>query len=63
MALPLLVNRHDELLTLNSNDLPLYKDAILGIPGVDAQPLFLDKHNGAWVLRVVFHPGVILPTH
>ena len=61
MALPLLVNTHNALLTLNSRDLPLYKDAIPGIPGVDAQPLFLDTHNGVWVM--VFHPGVVLPTH
>lgn len=54
---------HDELLTLNTHDLPMYKDALPGVPGVDAQPLFLDPHQGVWVLRAVFHPGVVLPKH
>lgn len=61
MALPFLVNTHDALLTLNSHELPIYKDAIQGIPGVDAQPLFLDTHNGFWVLRVLFHPAASCP--
>ena len=63
MAVPFLLNTHKALLTLNSRDLPIYTDAIPGVPGVDVQPLFLDTHNGVWVLRVVFHPGVMLPTH
>ena len=63
MPLPSLVTHHRELLTLNSNELPIYKDIIPGVPGVDAQPLLLDPHRGVWVLRVIFHPGVTLPTH
>ncbi len=63
MALPPLVTNHRSLLTLNSNELPIYEDAIPGVPGVDVQPLLLDTHRGIWVLRVVFHPGVVLPTH
>lgn len=63
MPLPILVNDHRALLTLNSKQLPIYSDAIPGVPGIDVQPLFLDTHNGVWVLRVVFHPGVRLPTH
>lgn len=59
--LPYTVNDHHELLTVNSNDLPIYKDAL--VPGVDVQPLFLDPGNGVWGLRVLFHPGVMLPTH
>ncbi|WP_280282278.1 2,4'-dihydroxyacetophenone dioxygenase family protein [Pseudomonas sp. BN415] len=27
------------------------------------QPLFLDPCLGIWVLRVIFHPGVVLPCH
>lgn len=61
--LPNVVFDHDELLTLNSNDLPIYKDALPGVPGVDAQPLMLDPVQGVWVLRVIFHPGAILPKH
>lgn len=63
MPLPPLVTNHRELLTLNSNELPIYKDAIPGIPGVDVQPLMLDTHNGVWVVRAIIHPGVRLPTH
>jgi hypothetical protein len=61
MALPPLVFDHKELLTLDMNALPIYEDAL--IPGVDVQPLFLDPTNGVWGLRVIFHPGVVLPTH
>ena len=61
MSLPNLVHDQKELLTLNTRELPIYEDAL--IPGVDVQPLFLDPHNGVWVLRVIFHPGVVLPTH
>lgn len=58
--LPSVMFDHKELLTLNTQELPMYKDVF---PGVDVQPLFLDPHLGTWVLRVVFHPGVILPKH
>ncbi|TJY62274.1 2,4'-dihydroxyacetophenone dioxygenase [Sinimarinibacterium sp. CAU 1509] len=60
MPLPMLVTDHRELLTLNTRELPIYENAL---PGVDVQPLMLDTHRGIWVLRVVFHPGVVLPTH
>lgn len=58
--LPTPIMEHKELLTLNWNELPMFKDAL---PGVDAQPLFLDPHENVWVLRALFHPGVILPKH
>lgn len=61
MALPNQIHDQKELLTLNTNALPVYKDALM--PGVDVQPLFLDSHNGVWVLRVIFAPGVVLPKH
>jgi 2,4'-dihydroxyacetophenone dioxygenase len=63
MPLPFLATAHKDLLTLNSNELPTYKDAVPGIPGIDVQPLMLDPHNGVWVVRAIFHPGVRLPTH
>ena len=63
MALPPLLTQHRELLTLNSRELPIYEDALPDSPGIDVQPLFLDTHNGVWVLRVVFHPGARVPTH
>ena len=59
--LPETLKQHDQLLTVNTNDLPIYKDSL--VPGVDVQPLFLDPNNGTWCLRVMFHPGVRLPTH
>lgn len=61
MALPNVLIDHKSLLTLNTNELPIYRDAL--IPGVDAQPLYLDPTAGVWVLRVMFHPGVVLPKH
>ena len=63
MPLPMLVTNHKELLYLNTKKVPIYKDAVPGVPGVDVQPLMLDTHRGIWVLRVLFHPGVVLPTH
>lgn len=63
MPMPALVTDHKELLFLNTKELPIYTDAIEGVPGVDVQPLMLDTHRGIWVLRVLFHPGVVLPTH
>jgi 2,4'-dihydroxyacetophenone dioxygenase len=63
MALPMLVTNHKGLLSINTREMPIYKDALPGVPGVDVQPLMLDTHRGVWVLRVVFHPGVVLPTH
>lgn len=59
--LPSSVKEHHELLTVNTNELPIYKDSL--VPGVDVQPLYLDPNNGVWCLRVIFHPGVRLPTH
>jgi 2,4'-dihydroxyacetophenone dioxygenase len=60
MPLPTLAFPHDALMTLDMSDLPVYHDAL---PGVGVQPLFLDPHNGVWVLRVLFQPGVVLPAH
>lgn len=59
--LPMTVKDHEQLMTVNTNDLPIYKDVL--VPGLDAQPLYLDPNNGVWCLRVMFHPGVVLPTH
>ncbi|MDO3720259.1 2,4'-dihydroxyacetophenone dioxygenase family protein [Marinobacter sp. chi1] len=63
MTTPNQVFEHHELLYVNSNNQPVYEDAMPGVPGIDVQPLFLDPHNGVWVLKVWFHPGVILPRH
>lgn len=63
MPMPNIVYDHKSLLSLNMNELPIYKDAMPGVPGIDSQPLFMDPHNGTWVMRIFFHPGVIMPVH
>lgn len=61
--MPTPITDHHELLTLNMNEQPIIENILPGVPGVKAQPLFLDPQNGVWVLRVVFAPGTVLPTH
>jgi len=60
MALPEVINHQDFLLTLNTNEEQIIKDAL---PGVDVYPLFLDPENGVWVIRAKFKPGITLPKH
>ncbi|MFH0265420.1 2,4'-dihydroxyacetophenone dioxygenase family protein [Vibrio rumoiensis] len=60
MSLPDVINHQDLLLSLNTNEEKVVKDAL---PGVDIYPLFLDVENGTWVLRAKFKPGVTLPKH
>ncbi len=61
MALPEIVTHQDKLLTVDTN-LGKFLEGLLH-PGIKAYPLFLDPHNGIWVLRVKFAPGVTLPLH
>ena len=63
MSLPDVINHQDFLLTLNTDQQPVIKDVVPGIPGVDIYPLFLDVENGTWVIRAKFKPGVTLPKH
>lgn len=60
MALPGVIQHQHFLLTLNTNQESLIKDAL---PGVDVYPLFLDPENGTWVIRAIFKSGVTLPKH
>lgn len=60
MSLPDIINHQELLLTLNTNEEQMVKDAL---PGVDIYPLFLDSENGTWVIRAKFKPGVTLPKH
>jgi 2,4'-dihydroxyacetophenone dioxygenase len=60
MALPDVIQHQDFLLTLNTNEDKVIKDAL---PGVDVYPLFLDPENGTWVIRAKFKAGVTLPKH
>ena len=50
-----------ELLTLNTSDMPILRDA-LG-EGVHYRPLFLDPEHGVWVVLASFEPGAELPIH
>jgi quercetin dioxygenase-like cupin family protein len=61
MALPEAFTHQDKLLTVDTN-LGKFLEGLLH-PGIKAYPLFLDPHNGVWVLRVKFAPGVTLPLH
>ncbi len=47
MSLPEVISHQDLLLTLNTNEQSIIKDAL---PGVDVYPLFLDPENGTWVI-------------
>ncbi len=61
MTLPTSITVQDKLLMIDTNTAPLIKDVIL--PGIQAQPLYLDAEQGIWVLRVLFPPGITLPKH
>jgi quercetin dioxygenase-like cupin family protein len=61
MALPETITHQDKLLTVNTN-IGKFLEGLLH-PGIKVYPLFLDPHNGTWVLRVKFAPGVTLPLH
>jgi quercetin dioxygenase-like cupin family protein len=60
MNLPEVITHQELLLTLNTEDETLIRDAL---PGVDINPLFLDPENGVWVIRARFKPGTTLPKH
>ena len=57
--LPVLSQPQGELLTVNIDNIPLLKDAI--VEGAHFQPLCLDMENNLWVVLANFDPGVVLP--
>ncbi|TIC83280.1 hypothetical protein E8D34_16385 [Nocardioides sp. GY 10113] len=59
--LPFVALPQGELLTVNTNDQPLIKDA-LG-EGVHFKPLRIDMENGVWVVLATFAPGARIPLH
>ena len=61
MALPEAITHQDRLLTIDTKVGEFLKGLLH--PGIKAYPLFLDPHNGLWVLRVKFAPGITLPLH
>ena len=60
--LPLPAMPQDRLLTVNIEQIPLFKD-ILGVPGIHIKPLRLDAERGEWVFMAVCAPGCALPLH
>ncbi|MEM1152535.1 MAG: 2,4'-dihydroxyacetophenone dioxygenase family protein [Pseudomonadota bacterium] len=61
MALPETLTHQDHLLSIDTGENGFLESLLA--PGVKISPLFLDPHNGVWVLRVKFAPGVTLPLH
>ena len=61
MSLPQAITQRDKLLTIDTNEAPIFKGLLH--PGISAYPLLLDPQNGIWVLRVIFGPGITLPLH
>ena len=59
--IPEIITAQDALLYVDTTDAPTVRDAL--VPGVHAQPLFLDPQQGIWVLRVTMDAGITLPTH
>lgn len=59
--IPEAITHQDELLCVDTN-VSKFLEGLLH-PGIKAHPLFLDPHNGVWVLRVKFAPGISLPLH
>ncbi|CAD6558306.1 hypothetical protein LMG27952_06606 [Paraburkholderia hiiakae] len=62
MALPESVTHQDKLLSINTHEHPFLM-SLGGHPGVDVFPLFIDPHNGVWMMRARFKPGITLPMH
>ena len=60
--LPLPAMPQDQLLTVNIEQIPLFKE-ILGVPGIHLKPLRLDAERGEWVFMAVCAPGCALPLH
>jgi len=61
MSAPETITHQDKLLCVDTNA-SKFLEGLLH-PGIKAHPLFIDRYNGIWVLRVKFAPGVTLPMH
>jgi 2,4'-dihydroxyacetophenone dioxygenase len=59
--LPVVALPQSELLTVNIDQIPLFKD-LIG-PGIHIQPLHLDVEKGLWVFLATLAPGCVLPLH
>jgi quercetin dioxygenase-like cupin family protein len=59
--LPLSALPQDKLVTVNVEQIPLFKDIIS--PGIHIKPLRLDVERGEWVFLAILAPGCSLPLH
>jgi quercetin dioxygenase-like cupin family protein len=59
--LPLVALPQGELLTVNIDQIPMFKD-LIGT-GIHIQPLRLDLERGEWVFLATLAPGCELPLH
>jgi quercetin dioxygenase-like cupin family protein len=59
--LPVIALPQGELLTVDIDQIPLFKD-LVG-PGIHIQPLRLDAERGEWVFLATLAPGCELPIH
>ena len=59
--LPVVALPQGELLTVNIDQIPMFKD-LVG-PGIHIQPLRLDLERGEWVFLATLAPGCELPLH
>jgi quercetin dioxygenase-like cupin family protein len=59
--LPVVALPQGELLTVNIDQIPMFKDLVA--PGIHIQPLRLDPERGEWVFLATLAPGCVLPLH
>jgi quercetin dioxygenase-like cupin family protein len=59
--LPLAALPQGELLTVNIDQIPMFKN--LAAKGIHIQPLRLDLEKGEWVILATLEPGCELPLH
>jgi quercetin dioxygenase-like cupin family protein len=59
--LPVAALPQGELVTVNIDQIPLFKDIVA--PGVHIKPLRLDAERGEWVVLATLEPGATLPIH
>ena len=59
--LPVVALPQGELLTVNIDQIPMFKDLIA--PGIHIQPLRIDVEKGEWVFLATLAPGCALPLH
>ena len=59
--LPVVALPQGELLTVNIDEIPVFKDLVR--PGIHIQPLRIDLERGEWVFLATLAPGCALPLH